>query len=201
MCACGKEGTPGVPEGFRITTAMLWQGALVLALADFALLLLLTRLVGAATFLRLAPALPAATAVTWALLWLWTVTFFWDSVYVFVFPSWSRWYLPVGQALLTGAIGWVAVRVAVRLPWRPVVSYCLMGGVWGVISHAWALLMGIVSKPPPLQGASPAAAVGIAFFEFIFYWCVVVLGSLAVLRAATGRGSGAPAGAIGERGS
>jgi hypothetical protein len=91
---------------------MLWQGALVLALADLALLLLLTR----------------PTAVVWALLWL--------------------------------------------------------GVVWGVVPHTRAVFGGIVSKPPPLQGASPAPAVGIAFFEFTFYWCVMALGSLAVVRAA-----------------
>jgi hypothetical protein len=108
-CACGKEGTLALPEGFRITTAMLWQGALVLALADLALLLLIT---------------------------------------------------------------------------RPVVWYCLLGGFWGVVTHTLAVFSGIVSKPPPLQGASPAAAVGIALFEFTFYWCVLVLGSLTVVRAA-----------------
>jgi hypothetical protein len=183
-CACGKEGTLALPEGFRITTAMLWQGALVLALADLALLLLLTRLVDTAAFQKLAPLLPTAAAIVWALLWLWVVTFFWDTVYAFVFPSWSRWFLPAGQALLTGAIAWAAVRVAVRLPGRAVVWYCLLGGFWGVVTHTLAVFGGIVSKPPPLQGASPAAAVGIAFFEFTFYWCVIALGSFAVVRAA-----------------
>jgi hypothetical protein len=183
-CACGKEGTLALPEGFRITTAMLWQGALVLALADLALLLLITRLVDTAAFQKLAPLLPTATAMAWALLWLWAVTFFWDTVYAFVFPSWSRWFLPGGQALLTGAIAWAAVRAAVRLPGRAVVWYCLLGGFWGVVTHTLAVSGGIVSEPPPLQGASPGAAVGIAFFEFTFYWCVIVLGSLTVVRAA-----------------
>jgi hypothetical protein len=32
---------------------------------------------------------------------------------------------------------------------------------------------GVVSKLPVLQGTSPAAAVVIAFFEFIFYWCII----------------------------
>jgi hypothetical protein len=51
----GRRGTLALPEGFRITTAMLWQGALVLALADLALLLPLTRLVDTAAFQQLAP--------------------------------------------------------------------------------------------------------------------------------------------------
>jgi hypothetical protein len=115
---------------------MLWQGALVLALADLAPLLLLTRLVDTAAFEKLAPLLPNVTAIAWALLWLWAVTFFCGTVYTFVFPAWARWFLPAGQALLTGAI------------------------------------------------ASAAARVGIAYFEFTFYWCVIALGSFALVRAA-----------------
>jgi hypothetical protein len=47
---------------------MLWQGALVLALADLVLLLLLTGRVDTAACRQLALVLPAATALPWALL-------------------------------------------------------------------------------------------------------------------------------------
>jgi len=35
-----------------------------------------------------------------------------------------------------------------------------------------AIMRGILEKPSMLQGSNPAAAVVIAAFEFIFYWCV-----------------------------
>jgi hypothetical protein len=55
--------------------------------------------------------------------------------------------------------------------------------------------MGIVSKPPFLRGAHPAAAVTIAFFEFTFYWCAIVLVSHLAhheRRRFTARGGSAP---------
>ena len=43
-----------------------------------------------------------------------------------------------------------------------------------MITHLFAVSLGIVSKPPALQGAAPVAAVVIAIFEFMFYWCVIL---------------------------
>jgi hypothetical protein len=165
-----------LPEGARVTTGVLWRGTLLFAALDLGLLVLLWRLVSPPAFARLRRPLPVATAIAWAGIWLWAVTVFWDRVYGYVFPAWLRWYLPASQALLTALVSWIAVRLAPRLRRvPPVVAYCLLGGVWGVLTHIWAVFRGIVSKPPFLQGAHPAAAVTIAFFEFTFYWCVIVL--------------------------
>jgi hypothetical protein len=43
-----------------------------------------------------------------------------------------------------------------------------------VLTHLQAVQRGIVDRPPLLQGAAPAAAVVIAFFEFTFYWALCV---------------------------
>jgi hypothetical protein len=61
-----------------------------------------------------------------------------------------------------------------RLPGHPVLSFCLLGGLWGMITHVWAVYLGILDKPPMLQGAGAAAAIVIAAFEFIFYWCIIL---------------------------
>ena len=52
-------------------------------------------------------------------------------------------------------------------------------------SHVWAVYMGIVDKPPLLQGASPASAVFIAIFEFVFYFSGVLLATFIVWQAGT----------------
>ena len=43
-----------------------------------------------------------------------------------------------------------------------------------VITHIWAIYRGILDKPPLLQGASPVAASIMPFFEFVFYWCIIL---------------------------
>ena len=107
---------------------------------------------------------------------------FWDRVYGHVFPAALRWWLAPGQAALTVAIAGAAIAIAARLPGWPVVSYCLLGGVWGVLGHAWGIYLGLMDKPPLLHGASPVAAVILAFFEFTFYFCVVVAAASLVHR-------------------
>jgi hypothetical protein len=64
--------------------------------------------------------------------------------------------------------------LALRLKAHATTGYPLFGGLWGACTHLWAVTRGIVTKPPMLQGASPMGAVVIAFFEFTFYWCVIL---------------------------
>lgn len=178
-----------IPEGAHVTTAVLLRGTLMFVILDVPLLYLLWRLVKPPAFAGLRHILAVVAAIAYAIISTWAVTYFWDRVYGYVFPSWSRWYLPAAQAVLTGALAWFAARAASRLR-LPVIAFCLLGGAWGVVSHVFAVFRGIVSRPPFLQGAHPAAAVLIAFFEFTFYWGVIALVSYLVSRAprlATGR--------------
>jgi hypothetical protein len=171
-----------------VTSAILWRGAAVFALADLGLLILLARRVTPGAFRELRGTLLGVTAAFWFLLWLVLVSWlYWGRVYGYVFPTWSRWLLPVGQAALTAGVAAVAHAIALRLPAPPVVSFCLLGGVWGSLGHTWGVFMGLMDKPPMLHGASPVAAVVIAFFEFTFYFCAIVSLSLLVRRLRAGR--------------
>jgi len=163
-----------LPTGFKITTELLLRAALFFALLDAVLLPLLAWRIKPAAFRQLKTALPLITALYWCLLWFWVLINFWEPVYSYLFPAWSRWLLPFFQALLTAAVAAGACRASRWFRIHPLVSYVLMGGLWGVVSHLWAVVVGVVDKPPMLQGASPAAAVTIAFFEFMFYWCVIL---------------------------
>jgi hypothetical protein len=165
----------------HVTNAILWQGAALLALLDAALLSLLARRVTAATLRDLRGTVLTLTAIFWFCLWLGLASIlYWDRVYAYVFPAWSRWLLPAGQATLTTAVAALALALAQRLPGRTVVVYCLLGGVWGGVSHVWAIFRGIVDRPPMLRGASPVAAVVIAFVEFTLYFCIIVAASVLV---------------------
>jgi hypothetical protein len=102
------------------------------------------------------------------------VCFFWEPVYHYVFPEWARWVIPPIYGVVFAAVGWLFYWLALRLPGNPVVNLCFLGGLWGMITHIWAIYRGILDKPPMLQGASPVAAAVMPIFEFIFYWCVIL---------------------------
>lgn len=51
-----------------------------------------------------------------------------------------------------------------------------------MITHLWAVYRGIVDRPPMLQGADPVAAIVIAVFEFMFYWCIMLSVALLLRR-------------------
>jgi hypothetical protein len=164
-----------LPEGFRITTSLLLKSGLAFALLDIALLTFLILTIKTPAFIQLRRALSVVTALAFGAIWAWAMSCFWMSVYGYIFPAWSRWLLPLVQAILTGTIAWLATGWALRMAGPSVLTYCLIGGCWGVFGHVLALVLGIASKPPVLQGAGPGAIIFIAFFEFIFYWSVIVL--------------------------
>jgi hypothetical protein len=159
---------------FKVTTEMLWQGTLIFAILDAGLVPLLTWRVDSARLRQLRWALVATTGVFWGTLWAWVLSNFWDSVYSYIFLDWMRWLIPSTYGLLFAAVGLVMWWLALRFPGNPVVSFCLLGGLWGMITHVWAVYLGIVDKPPMLQGVAAAAAVVVAVFEYVFYWCIIL---------------------------
>jgi len=169
-----------LPPVVKISTELLWRGALLFASLDLILVSLLVWRVKPATFRQLKWELILVTAVFWGALWFWAVGYYWELVYQYLFPGWSRWYLPFFQAALTALAASLAWRLSWRMCINPVLAYCLLGGLWGFLTHLWAVHMGVVDKPPFLQGAAPISAVVIAIFEFIFYWCVIILLALLV---------------------
>lgn len=163
-----------MPTDVKITTELLLQGTLLFALIDGIYVPLLAWRLRRDFFLRLKWPLAAAAALVWYGIWAWAIGNFWETVYAYVFPAWARTWTPfialVGAAL-AGLGLWV---LAARLKGNPVLSFCLLGGSLGTLTHIWAVYRGVVSKPPMLQGASPLAAVVFAFFEYMLYWCIIL---------------------------
>jgi hypothetical protein len=164
-----------LPADAKVTTEILWRGAFFFALADVIFVTVLSRLIKPSSLRELKWTLAGVMAVFFCGLFAILASYmFWDSVYQYVFPEWSRWVIPPLYGLLFAAVGLLFWRIAFRLPGNPVTNFCILGGSWGMITHLWAIERGILEKPPMLQGSSSVAAVILASVEFIFYWCLVL---------------------------
>jgi hypothetical protein len=164
----------------KVTTEILWRGALFFVLIDFLFVTLVTRLIKPADFHRMKWRLVVIMAIFFCALFGIIASYvFWESVYSYVFPAWARWIIPPAYGILFASYGLLVWWFSFRLRTNAVLIFCFFGGLWGIITHIWAIHRGVLDKPPMLQGADPIAAVVIAAFEFIFYWCVCL--SLAFL--------------------
>ncbi len=162
-----------LPGDGKITTEMLMAGALIFAALDAVLLPLLAWRIKRTLFVQSRWALAGVTAVFWFGVWSLVLAVFWDTIYSYVFPAWARAVIPPVYGAAFGGLSLAFWWLAQRQRLWPVVVFCLLGGCWGIVTHILAVQLGIVTKPPALQGASPVAAVVIAAFEFTFYWCII----------------------------
>jgi hypothetical protein len=164
-----------MPPDAKVTSEILWRGALIFALIDVVFVAVLAWLIKPARFRQIKWTLAVTMVIFFTTIWgILASYYFWGPVYHYFFPEWSRWFIPPIYGLLFSAVGFAFWWLALRLPGNAVISFCLLGGSWGMITHLWAVYRGIMEKPPMLQGASPVAAVVIAVFEFMFYWCIVL---------------------------
>jgi hypothetical protein len=163
-----------LPPGSKITTETLWLGMIFFAAVDAVFIPILAWRINPATFRRIKWILVITAAIFWSSLWTWGLVTFWGSIYHYVFPAWAHWFIPPTFGLLYAGICLLFWWAALRLRGNAVANFCLLGGLWGMITHLFAVSIGIVNKPPALQGAAPAAAVIIAIFEFMFYWCIIL---------------------------
>jgi hypothetical protein len=168
------DGFPVLPDDFKITTGMLWQGALIFASIDAVYVPLLVWRIKPDVFRKTKWGLAIIAGLVWYGIWRWAIRNFWETVYAHFFPAWGEQLIPIIFGFFNALIALGLWVLALRSRVHPVCGYCLYGGVWGALTHIWAVYRGVVSKPPMLQGASPVVAVMIAFFEYIFYWCVIL---------------------------
>jgi hypothetical protein len=158
----------------RVTSELLWRAAAFAVLIDAPLVFVIGRWVSSGLFRKLKWHLAAAAFVVYAALWgICASLFFWDTVYKFVFPAWSRWLLPAGYGLLFSGLALAFWHISTALAhWQPV-WFCLLGGLISLAGHAIGISRGLL-QVPLLAEASVSSALVFGVFEFVFYWCVIV---------------------------
>jgi hypothetical protein len=162
-----------IPNDIKVTTEILLKGAFIFALIDIIFVGILTKFIKHGDLFKMKWKLVIIMAIFFCLLFGSIVSIlFWDSVYSYVFPAWARWIIPLLYGFLFSGAGLFFWWIATCSSRSQVIIFCLYGGLWGVITHILAIQRGILDKPPMLIGASPIAALIIAAFEFIFYWCI-----------------------------
>lgn len=162
-----------VSEEIKVTTEVLYRGALIFALIDLVFVTVLSRVIRPGDLYKMKWSLVIIMALFFCFLFGSVVSIiFWDQVYSYVFPSWFRWIIPPLYGILFSLAGLLFWWISTRLRSFQVIVFILLGGAWGVITHILAIQRGILEKPPMLAGADAFAALTIAAFEFIFYWCI-----------------------------
>ena len=170
---------------FQATSQLYWIAALIAALMDIAFVALLAWRIKLARFRRLKWPLVIAAGAFWLGLWSWAMwdPFVWETCYQYVFPAWVRPFWPFAFCLMNGGLALLFWWLARRIPGNPVVYLVLLGGLESFPGHLRAIYSMGILETPLLKGVSAASALVFGFFEFIFYWSVI-LGLAALLALA-----------------
>jgi hypothetical protein len=171
-----------IAEPARITSALLWGATAIAAVIDAPLLALVTRAVSPALFRQLKWWLAGVAALMYCIIWgVFGTVLYWDAAYSYVFPAWFRWPLPIVYGALFGAVALLFWRLSVAASRWPALWFCLLGGLVSLVGHGIGVRRGLL-RAPLLSQASAASALVFGVFEFIVYWCAIVLIAMALQR-------------------
>lgn len=162
-----------------LSSELLWRASLVAALLDAPLLFLVARGISSGLFRQLKWYLVGAAFFIYALLWgLNGSLFFWDTVYRAIFPAWSRWLLPAGFGVLFAAFALAFWRMSLFAARWPALWFSLLGGLVSLLGHSIGISRGLL-RVPLLAQVSLLSTLTFGIFEFIFYWCAILVLGLA----------------------
>jgi hypothetical protein len=172
-----------MPPDAHVTTSLIWTCTGIVAVMDVILTLLARRLVSRELFQQMRWLLVIAGGVFFLLVWIGVLWWGWDWFYSYIFPAWGRYLLPpmfgIGYTLIALGMGWLSLK----LPGNSAVTWCILGGIEGLLSHIYAIYgLGSASKPPIMQGTDPFAVLIFAVFEIAFYWSLILLASRLIWR-------------------
>lgn len=167
---CGARG-PGVE--IRLTSRHVWLSTWLCGGVSLLLLVPLLLIFEDEAFCRSALPAAGASAVFWGIVAVFAVRRFWELYYVYFYPRWIRWLVPL-DLVLYGAIGFGLWWLALRLPGPVVLSFVLLGGIEGVVEHVVGILgLRILDRVPWLHGLAPLPILIFSFFEYVLYWTLV----------------------------
>lgn len=174
ITSCIQKMSPNA----HLTTPIVWYCTGILAVLDVFLALLARRVVSREQLGSMRRVLTFASGIFFLLVWTSAMLWAWDWFYIYIFPSWARVVLPLLFCLGYALFAWGMAWLSLRLPGHPAVTWCLLGGVEGLLSHMLAIYaLGAASKPPIMQGTDPFAVLIFAIFEKGFYWSLILIAS------------------------
>jgi len=159
----------------QATSELYWIATFVTAIIDVIFVSLLAWHIRSKRFHHFRNFLAGSAIIFWACLWTSVMksNFIWETCYQFIFPPWARWIMPPAMALLDGGLALLFWWLALHLPGNPVVNLVLLGGLESFPGHMRAIHLGILATPL-LKNVSAASALTFGFFEFVFYWSVIL---------------------------
>ncbi len=167
-----------MPPDLHLTTSQVWACTGILLVLDVFLGVLAGRLIHREHMQRMRWVLILCSGGFFLLVWTSAMVWAWEWFYRLIFPTWARTWLPpifgVGYAILALGLAWLSMKV----PGKPAVIWCVLGGVEGLLSHLYAIYgLGAASKPPIMQGTDPFSVLVFAIFEKAFYWTLILFAS------------------------
>ena len=162
-----------MPDDVRMTSLLFLQALGVALVLDMLVGAVLYQIMRPDLFRQLGVIILVISGLFFGVVWTIVLAWGWDWFYVYVFPMWMKdmgWAWGVAYALVGWGMWWVAKRFR-----KPLLVWAALGGLEGIVTHAWAIWVGgVVSKPPIIQGANPWAVLAFACFEKMFYWLVIL---------------------------
>jgi hypothetical protein len=171
-----------VMDASQITSKLFWNATFVTIIIDILLILIIMRLVSPELFKNIKWFLSVSAFFVYAIIWLIFGSYmFWDVAYRLIFPSWSRWLLPLGFGFLYGLLAlafWYISKYIGR--WQSV-CFVILGGFMSLVGHSVGISRGLF-QIPLLANASAVSMLTFGIFEFVFYWCAIIYLSLFINR-------------------
>ncbi len=153
--------------------------SLGLALLDTFLVTSVNRRITPGQFKQFPRVVTITTLIFWAAVWTIVQRLAWDWFYGFIFPSWLRAAAP-SLGLVYAAVGLLMWKISSGSP-SPAVTFCLLGGLEGILSHTWAIFgLGLLHKVPLLGTSTALPVLVFAFFEKVLYWSLILMISAAI---------------------
>jgi hypothetical protein len=102
-------------------------------------------------------------------MWTRVLSWGWDWFYNYIFPPGMRFWLPlifgIGYSVIALGMVWLSLTSV----GSPAFTWCLLGGVKGLLSHLNAIFgLGAASKPPIMEGSDQFSVLIFAIFEKAF---------------------------------
>jgi len=163
-----------IDMGQRLTNQEVWMATLLFVAMDILAVSPLPFVLRKISALDLLQPIGLASALFWGMLVIVFLFRGWDMYYRFFYPPWIRWLAPLDIPLYS-AIGLGLWWLASLLSGNPVLWFILFAGVEGIVEHVLGIYeFRILDKVPWLKDIKATPALVFSFFEYVFYWTLVV---------------------------